>query len=369
MWSAYLFQTTTGNIGPRLNFEDVKWSISLNEIETCTVNLRKSDLPNVNLDYWLAPWWAGVVYLWNDTPIFAGPIVSAPAESFHYVYIECRGIRQVLAKRLVVREQENWDNLAKNVVQWKGLSLGTIAKKVVQLSLDKPGGSLPISFPYADQTAADDADHQRTYKGFNIQNLSCDDVLTKLSEVSNGPDIMFRPRLKSDSQLTFDMLYGSERDPRIPQNNIPVWDTTAARSEVTDLDIVKTGVYQTSRVFSSGAGTDAGTIVRVVTNEKPLGQGFPLLETTISYSDSENRTVVLRHAEANLAANKEALLEIQMTVRANEQNSVDTFSVGEEGQLKVKDLLALKDGSHKVRILNMNGSTENNVRLSVQTED
>lgn len=368
MWHAYLFQVITGNIGPQVHFDNAKWSISLNEIETASFQLRKSDIPRVDINYWLDPWWAGVLLMYDDVPVFAGPIIDRPDEQHDHIYVNCKGIRAIFEKRLVIQEQTNWDLLPKTVVQWKGLSLGTIAKKAVQLSMQKPSGGLPIYFPIADQTAANDADHQRTYKGFNIQNINCDDILTKLSDVSRGPDIMFRPKLLSDNQLGWDMVYGSEQNPRIPQKNTVVWDNTADQGGIASLRVITTGAYQTSRVFSSGAGTDAGTIVKVATNTGPLNKGYPLLETTIAISESENATVVLNHAKANLEANETELKEIQLSVRANGVNKLGTFQVGDEAILVVKGWLALKDGSHKIRILNINGDHTPDIKISVQTE-
>lgn len=371
MWTAHLFQTITGQIGPQLHMESATWSIPLNDIETLSIELRKSDLPKVDLTKWLAPWWAGVVLMHDGIPIVAGPIVSRRSESFAYIYLDVKGIRQVLGKRLVTQELTDWSKLAGSVIQWKGYSLGTIAKKVVQASTNpKLGGSLPISYPIADQTVKDDADHQRTYQGFNIGNISTHDVLTKISEVSRGPDIMFKPRLVRDDQLTFDMVYGDEFDPRIDQNNTPVWDTTAVKGPVSDLDVVHTGTYQTNRVYSSGAGTDAGTLIKVVTDQKTIQAGYPLLETTVSVSDSTNGTVVLNHAKGSLESNIEGLTEIQMTVRADTENYLGSFWSGDLAHIILDDSwVSLKSGLNRMRILNINGGISNDVKMSLQTEE
>lgn len=369
MWEAYLFQTTTGQIGPRVGFEGASWSIPLNEIETFKINLRKSELPNVDLNYWLAPWWAGVVYMWNGIPIFAGPIIGEPSQSFNYLHVECKGIRQVLAKRLAVNEQIDWTKLAEDWIEYKGLSLGTIAQRVVKVAMAKPGGGLPISFPLPEQSVVDDADHQRTYDSFNIQNINCDAILTKLSNVSRGPDIMFKPRLIHDDQLTIDMWHGTEEQPRIVQSNNLVWDATTQMGEVTDMDIIRTGAYQTSRVYSSGAGQDRGTLIRVAEDLSRTAEGFPLLETTISYSETTSGDVAYGHALGALEANKDALLEFQLGVRGDGVNGLGTFWSGDLVEVKLKDVLGVEDGIHKMRLLNMSGSDKTDVRLSLQIED
>lgn len=369
MWTANLFQVTTGAIGPRINFESASWSISLNETESLSMDARKSDLPAVDLNYWLSPWWAGVLFMYNNEPIFAGPIVSRPTESFYTLRLECKGIRAILERRFVTVDQTDWAMLSRSKVKYTGLSLGTIAQRVVKLVQNKPGGMLPISYPIPERTStAVDEEHQRTYAGYNLSNITADAVLTKLSGVSKGPDIMFRPRLVDGNSLTFDMIHGDEDNPTIPQTITPVWDTTPVAGRVTDLDIVTTGSYQTNRVYATGDGTNEGMLIRVATNGQPLSQGYPLLETTESYSGVITPAVIQSHADANLKANSASLNEIQLTVRADGEYPLGSFWPGHSVQLITKGWYALKDGTHNMRLLNISGTQEGNVRMSLQTE-
>lgn len=368
-WSTYLFQVSSGQIGPQVEGESATWSISLNETENVKINLKKSSLPRVNLDYWLSPWWSGVLIMWNEEPVFAGPIVSRPAETFGDVSVDCRGIRSILAKRFIIIEHSNWGNLAKSVIQFRGLSLGTIAKRVVEVSQQKPGGLLPISYPVPDQDVDDDADHQRTYRGFNISNIDCDSVLTKLSNVTDGPDIMFKPRLVNASQLTLDLWTGTEDEPRIYQNNIPVWDTTSVKSSVTDMQITATGAYQTHRVFAIGAGQDEGTLIKMAQNLTPSTKNFPLLETYIASGQTENPAVALGHAKSTLNQNTDMLQEITMTTRVDGVYPFGSYWSGDKVQIVTKDWISLDDGIHNARLLNMSGSLSSDIRLSMQTEE
>lgn len=367
MWTAYLYQVTSGNIGARLNFSDLSWNVDLNETETIRIVLPKSDLPDVDLSLWLEPTWAGVVVLWNNVPVVAGPILSRSNETMRSITLDCRGIRAILARRLAIKELTDWSGLNKSSLAYSGMSLGTIAKRVVRDSTQpKPGGSLPISYPIADELVANDANHQRTYRGFNLSNISVDQILTKISEVTNGPDIMFRPRLLRDNQLTFDMWHGTERQPRIYQNNMPVWDTTAEKGEVSDISIITTGAYMTQRVFSMGAGIDEGKLITVSFDGTPLTKQFPLLETVIQTSDSENSTVVKSHGNAKLYANLNPLKEIQMTVRGDGINPFGTFWPGETCEVILSGWIALKDGKYRMRILSMSGDDSSEVKLSLQ---
>lgn len=371
MWSANLFQMTSGMIGPQLNFSDISWSISLNDTENFSITLKKSDLPKIDRALWLTPTYAGVILFWNGQPIVGGPIVSRPHENFEELRVDCAGIRYLLDRRIYVAESSNWDNLAKQSIQLKGMSLGTIAKTVVLQTQYKPGGSLPITFPIADELVADNprANHQRTYQGFNVQNLSVDDILTKLSNVINGPDIMFKPRLLSPNMITFDMWHGTENQPRIFQNRTPVWDTTAVMGPVVGAQVITTGDAMTSRVFSVGAGKDQGQIITVHTNSKPLGEGFPLIEKVVNSSNSEDKAVVAAHGVAALSANAKPKQQIQFTVRADDEvNFLGSFWPGDLVRLTVKGWVSLPDGTHDYRLLNINGDSSSNFKMALQPE-
>lgn len=370
MWEAYLFQNTTGQIGPRVNFESLSWSMELNGVESMSLKLPKSGLPDgLNLKYWLAPNWAGIVILFNGVPIVAGPILTRPNESFDTVSLGCGGIRSILAKRLVSQELADWSTLNKTLVSFKGMSLGTIAKKVVQQGMNKKSGPLPISFPIPDETVVDDADHERNYRGFNLQNINVHDVLTKLSNVIDGPDIMFKPRLLRDDRLTFDMWTGTEKQPRIYQRFTPVWDTTPARGQVVEMSTITTGTYQTNRTYSLGAGQDEGLLIKVNTNDVPLQEQFPLLETVVNVGNSENPVLVDSYGKANLVANSYPLLEVQMTVRADGAIPLGFFWPGDLVEVVTQGWLSLPDGTTQMRLLSITGDDSNSVKLSLQRED
>lgn len=370
MWTANLFETTSGRIGPNLEFEKASWSADLNGTEKLNFTLKKSALPKVNIHYWLAPWWAGVVLFYDGNPIVAGPILSQPTESFSDLGLSCGGIRSILDRRYIVDElSPDWSNISKTNVNFTGYSLGDIARQVVIKAQQKQGGMLPISFPIPIQGNTGSTLHERNYRGFNIQNIKAGDILTKLSNVANGPDIMFRPRLLRSNLLTFDMLYGSWNDPRIRQTRTVVFDTTTELGPVSDMRLTTTGTYQTSRVFSIGAGQDEGQTIKVVTNPAPMQAGFPILESSINAGNSENGDVTLAHGVANLISNTNLLREVEMTVRADGVNPIGSFWPGDLVQVYTKGWINFADGPHNLRLLAIAGDSGNELKLNLQEED
>lgn len=365
MWTANLFQVTTGSIGPQVRFSELKWNIDLNDTESIDIELMKSDIPPVDRNLWLSPWWGGVLLSWDGTPIVAGPIMSRPNETYKSVSVSCGGIRSLLAKRLVTQELSDWTKLSKSKVSYSKLSLPTIAKRVVQQSQNKYAGSLPISYAIPDQVGT----HQRNYEGFNVQNINCHEVLTKLSNVIDGPDVMFRPKLIRDNLLTFEMWTGTEGNPRIYQQFTPVWDTTVQHGNVVDLRIVTTGSYQTNRTYAIGAGEDQGKLIVVNTDERPMNKLYPLLETVVDTGNSENRSVVASHGDSNLETNSEPLVEIQMRVRGDGPIPFGHFWPGDLVEVIAKDWIGLPNGKTKMRLLSMTGNHTPEVTVSLQRDD
>lgn len=369
-WSVYLIRTVTGDIGPKIEPSACSFAVPLNSLETLSFTLRKSAIPAVDRKHWLAPWWAGVLLMWDNHPIMAGPIISRPTENFELISFDCAGIRSVFSRRYVTKEFQNWSELPTSELHYSGMSLGTIAKRVVQAAQNKAGGQLPISYAIPDQFPTSDIDHERTYEGFNIANLDVDGVLTKLSEVINGPDILFKPRLLNESQLTWDLWTGTEREPRIAQTSTPVWDTTTEASSVTDLTIVSTGTYMANRVYSTGAGTDQGTLITVSEDLSKTQDGVPLLETAIAVSQSADPKVVKAHGDGYLQANRDMLREISMTVRADGVYPLGSFWPGDLVEVLVNGWVTLEDGVHKCRLLAMQGDISNfNISMNMQTEE
>lgn len=369
-WEAYLFETTTGSVGPALSIKEASYSISLSGDTTAKLELDKTDLPNHNLAFWLDSWGPSVLFKYDGRPIYAGPLVSNPKEYYGSIQFDSIDVRGILAKRIMVSETAlDSSAIAKGVVKYTGLSLGTIAQEVVQFCMDKPGGNLPIQFMSPRQNAANDADHQRTYKAFNANTISGDEVLTKISEVSRGPDIAFRPIMLDDSQVVWGMYHGTEGEPRIRQKLVPEWDLTAVKNQSASLEVTKTGSYLTDRVISVGGGTNEKTVMATTEDLSKTRKRYPLLESVVTVSDSENKTVVMNHAKSSLKQNRKPLREYTLVVNADGKYPLGTFWPGEKIAVYTKGYFNIPDGRNEMRLLNMSGNFgSNEVRLSLQLD-
>lgn len=366
MWTANLVNFPLGIVGPQVDFSDMPdWSVSLNNDTSVGIKVKKNSLPKVSPELWLRPWWGGVLLRWNEVPVVVGPIISRPSESFKDIQLECGSVRSFLQRRMGIVEPADWTTVAKQVTSFSGLSLGTIAMRLVHIAKNKRGGQLPISMPMYEEYT----NHQRNYKGFNISNLDVDHLLTNLSGVINGPDIIFKPRMVTDSLFTLDMLVGSENNPRIPQARIPFWDTTSSAGDVVDMAITTTGAYMTNRVYATGAGTDEGTLIAVAENTAQLSAGYPLLETVVSHPSTEYITSVVPQAHSALWKDADTLREITLEVRADGLNRFGSYWPGDLIKINVHNWVTMDAGIHDCRLLTMvGGSTPSNIRLSLQLD-
>lgn len=399
-WSVYLFRTTTGQLGPRVEPTTLTWDIDLNETESLDMTLHKNAIPQFDkATPFLDPWWGGVALLWNDVAIFAGPIVSRPTEDITTVRIAARGIRALLARRQAVRDMVNWSDIKKpdilrhwstdgreNVVApkpensaFRNKSYPTLARLAVEVSLTKHGGELPIKFPvpyYTDKTddrlaasvPVQDRPHYRRWAGYQGMNISVDAVLTELSELEQGPDIMFRPMLKG-SRIYWDMWTGkNDTYPEISQDFEPIWDLTAAQGSIVNLSLQFSGSKQTNRAFAIGSGSDGAQPMAMSQDTSKIKAGYPLLESfeTFTQFTKSGALVIEKKAQEMLRADDKPRHQLSGEVRTDGPPSIGTFWPGHYGTLITKGWVGLTDGKIRTKILAMSGDLSHNMKLSFQ---
>lgn len=392
-WSVYLFKTVSGQLGPRVEVADLSWNITINETETLDMTLVKGSIPKFDPKTpYLEPWWGGVALLWGDTAVFAGPIVTRPAEDFTTLRLSARGIRAALSKRMVVRDMVNWNNLKDPTkrlnwstdgredranpkpgdTKFQNRSYATLAKYAVQESMTKLGGQLPIRFPIPDsyptnQVVADsveESSHYKRYPGYEGMSHNVDAVLTSLSEEDNGPDIMFKPMLSGES-IYWDMLTGdSDSKPEIGYIGDTVWDTTAVGGHITDLSVQYSGSNMTNRAFGIGAGSGGAQKMAISQDTSKLSAGYPLLESVESFPQITEQNPLQSKTDAKRKADDKARHQLSGTVRIDGASTLGTFWPGEYGRLITSGWYGLHNGETRAKILAISGSLSYDMSVS-----
>lgn len=357
-WKVYALRTTTGEVGSRYDPVDATWSITLNKIESLSVTIKKRALLTRERLWW-SPWGGGVLLTYTDSfgreePIVAGPIIDYGYETVDELTLECAGIRAIFERRVVEKTQN-----------YNDMTYGDIAWALVQHGMDKTGGHLPIKHGIPSEPGR----FKRTYDGWNLANNSIDKLLTELSEVIKGPDIMFRPRWvdESHTRIEWVLVHGTALSTGIPQTNTPDFDTTAPVSDIGLPSIASSAVSLTNRVWWTGSGEGEG-IIRVKSEDySTVRAGYPFLEVVQSSSDVKEPFSLQSKADGALQAGQSMIDQVSFAVRANSRkHPVTSFYVGDTANVTLRGWLNIPDGMRSMKILRANGDLSNAVQLAFQ---
>lgn len=401
-WSVYLFQTVTGQLGPRIEPSQLDWDIEVNGTENISMTLSKSEIPKFSSNTpFLEPWWGGVALLWNNTPIVAGPIVTRPVEDFFTIRVNAKGIRSLLARRQAVQDMQNWSNLSNKDIRrhwstdgpestttpdpakskFRGKTYASLARMAVEISLKKNGGQLPITFPVPITNFTDPAKHPdgtvfkehekphyRRWAGYQGMSINVDAVLTELSELDNGPDILFIPKLNG-SRIYWEMMTGkNDSFPEFVGDHEPIWDTTANHGTISNLTLQYSGSKQTNRAFAIGGGSDGAQPMAMAQDNSKIAAGYPLLESFESFTHFTEKSSTTIKSKANelLRADDKPRHQLTGTVRVEGPPEVGTFWPGHYGQLITQGWYGLSNGTVRAKILSISGDLTYDMSVGFQ---
>jgi len=304
----------------------------------------------------------------GDNVLEAGPIW---AHDYDYgsgiLKVKASGARSIFDHRLVmaVIAGTAWAEWA---VTYTGLSLGTIAKRLIQLLMTHAGGNLPIVLP-DDETAAADADHTRTYKGFELATVAA--RLDQLQGVIGGPDIAFEPRLTADRMgLEWVMRTGTEAEPLLFQGGGDhVWDFRVPRGGVSGLSVHRDAGGLASRSWATGSGMDEALLMARADDPALTDGGFPLLEVAESRSSVEVQSTLDAWAAGNLSAAAAPWMTWSASVRADMSPLLGSYRTGDFAKVWLPEAhpylsLLLPSGYHRARIVNIAGDLGPDVNLT-----
>lgn len=359
-WRVYLIQTTTGQLGPRVEPVDGTWSIELNGIEEVTVTLERDDLRGLE-ERWYTPWVGGVLLSWMqdgvETPWIAGPIVDRPSQDKHQVQLQARGLRELYQYLIIGTD-----------FHVKDRSLGHIMWEYAAVTFIKPGGGLNIVDGSPDPHGRG---HERNKFVWNAANNDLNKLMTELSEVEDGPDVMFRPEFDPTTNLRFvrwAVCHGTSASPTIAPTSRLVFDTTVAQGSISEVQVSSKTEPVLSRVWATGSGEGAGTKIVRAEELSLLQHKYPFMESVISNTDEGSDHLLERDALGLLESRIDATDQITITVAEHSTQGVPNWRVGDPAKVVLKGWLAIPDGTVDTRIVKADGDlTSGTVTIDFQT--
>ncbi len=354
-WRVYLGQTMTGIVGPSIAHSTGNAEIPLNDIESMSATFNRSELVGVERSWW-SPWAGALLVSYEDeyieeTLIAAGPIDKPVKDTpkTGKLEISAGGIGALLSHREVLAgdfRPGQEEALKLSVLDWSGVSLGSIVGRIITAATSKRAGWLPIVIP-----PEEPAVRQRTYEGWNVANNLAWKRITEITEVIDGPDVMLRPRFVAGSNRTrFEwVLYtGTEAQPTIPQTAQVLWDSTAQQSPIANVEVTSNATRLAHRVYATGAGEGAGIALQIA-EAKTIPEYMPLLETTISDTDTENLDLLRSKATSTLAS--QGIDQVTFTVESTAESPIGSWNVGDAVDATLTGWLNIPDGTYTLRII------------------
>lgn len=344
----------TGELGQELNVSSGSVSVDLNGIESISLVVSRDSLSGVPRAWW-SPWAGCVVVTYTspwltETIIAAGPLTDPPVEdrAAATVSLTAKGFGALLEKRIALAGDftpGDEDALKRSVLAFQDVDLGTIAGGIVTAATSKSAGWAPVVVPPGRAGT-----RMRTYEGWNLANNNAWKRIRELTEVINGPDVMFRPRWEDESRTRFEWVLctGTESQPAIGQDRPVVWDATSRDSPVASMSVSSSAELMASRAYCTGAGEGAGVAVAIA--EAPaVPDKMPLLETVLSDTDAENVPLLLEKARAALVS--QPIEQVSLTVHSQADAPFGTWQVGDEVEVVSEGWLSVPDGSHNLRLI------------------
>lgn len=231
-------------------------------------------------------------------------------------------------------------------------SLGTVAKRLVQLAHTHTGGAVPVVFP-ADEAGTD----TRSYPGYEMDWTG--QMLRNLTGTAGGPEIQFNPRRKaSDSRfLEWAMRVGTVAAPTLTQAGDDwQWDQAAVKGAVMRVAVQRDGTGMAERAWAQGSGTDVGTLFGRADDTTLIDFGYPLLETDeTGYENEVDQTVLDGGAAGKLAKSQRPVETWSFDVRRDDLPRVSSYAVGDWAAVNLEADAYLPDGIHRGRIVRKSG--------------
>lgn len=354
-------------------FGQSQWQLVMDDAGTLTVVAALSDSTVRGLDLYTsaepARCFLALGYLddtGTETFLEAGPIWTHSYDgNTRQLTIRASGLWSLWDHRMVLPVLSAGQSPSSVTTTYTGLSLGTIAKRLVALAQTHTGGSVPVALP-TDETGT----NSNTYPGYAMDKVG--DMLRNLTGVEGGPEIQFVPRRQASdpTKLEWVMRVGTTEAPLLSQMGADwIWDLTAVKSSASGLKVTRDGSVMTCTQWVQGAGTDVSTLFGQASDSTLIDAGFPLLEAIdASHSGEAGASVQATldaYAAEDLARTNRPMETWTITVQRDDTPAVGSYQVGDYVSLTVAGDYYVPDGTYRSRITGLSGDDTNQVSVAL----
>lgn len=349
----------TGRKWKDLPVLDATWERRRNTAETITakVTLRDRDVRALGLRNAAAPGKAFLAVLEGDTFMGAGPIwrktwlddegtLSLRAAGMwswadHRSILPATALTAETSSFLVADPADATKTMPNPALRTalSNLSYGSIVKRWLAQAMSWPGGAVPLVLP-ADEPGTR---RREAIEGTDFKNLG--DAISDITEVENGPDVLFQPRWTEDRLgIEWVLQTGTETQPQIRSASLHRWDLGLAESSMSGLTVIEDASNVASVAWVTGGRTADTALVQRAVSPRLTDAGYPLLERVDSShtSVSEPPTLAMYAAEI-VRVNDRPGEQWSFKVKKGMAPRIGEYNIGDRVQLHVRNNLYIPD--------------------------
>lgn len=352
-WNVWVVNTHNGLRRYKMPVSSFSWDRILGAAGSGSATIQLTDAVVSKLDFMdlTAPVMRTWVLSWGNTAVYAGHVWSRDYDrDAGTMTVTLGDVWSMLAGRLALDRAAT--NIATSKLTYSGLTLATIAKKIVQSGMTTPSNDWLLPIVYDPDVAGGTG---REYFGYEFPRVG--DVLDTIMKAAGGPDIDFQPRwtVETNPKLEWVMRAG----------NLTAgtweWNITAPDSGATGV----TWKEDASKVATSVIGRGEGSEKNVMHARRQadfLGYAVERVESTQLKTQAE----VDGFAQSMLDTYKTPTQQFGMSIMASGRVPVTALQLGGRVRLFSSGDPVITDGLHVNRLVQFSGGLGEKISLGFQ---
>lgn len=296
-----------------------------------------------------------LVVCWNDVPHYAGIFISRTpdfaTERFATQHVDVRG----LLKRRTTFSASGYSPTG--ALTMTGRSYRAIASRIVGSALVGPTSNYTL--PIARPSESEEGTRERTLYDYNTPIVN--DELDQIINVTNGPDVDFKPRWSAANTLEWEMRVGSEETPDLGGPGYD-FNMTAANPPLRNLGLTETADMLASTVYAVGNGSEQKLRIRSASASSNL----PATERLMQYSQVDNLSQLQAHATADQKTYGTPTRQWTLTLPAAGPPHINYWRLGSVFRVYFQGHWWMPDGFVNLRVIGYRADMSNDVVVDVQ---
>lgn len=297
----------------------------------------------------------------NGTLLACGQVQGDPFTFPRASQINAAGAWEYFQQRLVLPVLGAGQLPSDVTSTWSGMSLRTIVKRLVQQARSWPFAGIPIDFE-ADVAGT----NEREYKGADL--VWVGEALRNLTEVENGPDVAFRPKLDGDRHIRWDLLTGS---PELTQGGADhYWDLAARAPHAAAVSLDRDGRDLATHAYGIGATneeTDSRLEAKAISTAL-TDAGFPMMEMVEQRNSVVEAVTLQAHVDEAVVRYSAFTETFSIRVKRDRTPVLGSYWPGDWARIRIGENPRIPAGTYRVRIIRISFGATGDVTLDCAPE-